>query len=82
MGKKVGIITMHKVQNYGSALQAYALQHVIEKMGHNVEIIDYVYPNEYHMQFVCKQSALRRLISHTIEIVRGFPRKKKMKAFD
>ena len=82
MGKKVGIITMHKVQNYGSALQAYALQHVIEKMGHNVEIIDYVYPNEYHMQFVCKQSALRRLISHTIEIMRGFPRKKKMKAFD
>ena len=33
MGKKIGIITMHKVLNYGSALQAYARQRVIEKKG-------------------------------------------------
>ena len=45
--KKVGIITMHKVVNYGSALQAYALQRVIEKLGYDCEIIDYVYPNKY-----------------------------------
>lgn len=82
MGKKVGIITMHKVLNYGSALQAYALQYVIEKMGHDVEIIDYIYPNEYHQQFVHKPCALRRLISYTIEMLRGFPRKKRMKAFE
>mgnify|MGYP007124142778 CR=1 FL=1 len=24
---KIGIITMHRVPNFGSALQAYALQH-------------------------------------------------------
>lgn len=82
MGKKVGIITMHKVLNYGSALQAYALQRVIEKMGHDVEIIDYIYPNEYHKQFFRKPSILRRLISLTIEILRGFPRKRRTKAFE
>lgn len=46
--KKVGIITMHKVINYGSALQAYALQQKIENLGYESFLIDYVYPNEYH----------------------------------
>ena len=41
--EKVGIITLHRVRNYGSVLQAYALQEVIKKMGYNVELIDY-YP--------------------------------------
>lgn len=41
---KIGIITMHKVLNYGSALQAYALQYVIQQMGYDVELIDYDYP--------------------------------------
>ena len=72
---------MHKVLNYGSALQAYALQHVIEKMGHDVEIIDYIYPNEYHMKFIHKRSVISRLISYTIELLRGFPRHKRIKAF-
>ena len=39
---------MHKVLNCGSAIQAYALQYFIEKIGHKAEIIDYEYPNKYH----------------------------------
>ena len=46
--KKIGIITIHKIYNYGSVLQAYALQNVCESMGYIVEIIDYKFPNEYH----------------------------------
>lgn len=38
---KVGIITFHRAMNYGAILQAYALQHAIEKLGHDSEIIDY-----------------------------------------
>lgn len=40
---KIGILTHHYVNNYGSFLQAYSLQKVIEKEfpEHNVEIIDY-----------------------------------------
>ncbi len=49
--KRVGIITMHKVLNFGSALQAYALQKVVSDFGYNCEIIDYIYPNKYHKQF-------------------------------
>lgn len=37
-------MTMHKVQNYGSALQAYALQKYLDKLGYKNEIIDYLYP--------------------------------------
>lgn len=41
--KKIGIITLHRVGNYGSVLQTYALQKKIEEKGNEVEIIDY-YP--------------------------------------
>lgn len=49
--KTVGIITMHKVPNIGSALQAYALQKIVSDFGYNCELIDYIYPNNYHKQF-------------------------------
>lgn len=42
--KKIGIMTMHKVLNYGSALQAYATQKFIEKSGYECELIDFLYP--------------------------------------
>ena len=38
-------MTMHKVLNYGSALQAYALQHQISSTGNDAELIDYIFPN-------------------------------------
>lgn len=38
---KVGILTYHAAHNYGSALQAYALQQTIRSLGHDVEIIDF-----------------------------------------
>lgn len=38
---KVGIISMQRVVNYGSFLQAYSLKSVIEKLGHEVEFVDY-----------------------------------------
>lgn len=45
---KVGIITKHRIHNYGSFMQAYGLQNTIEKLGYEVEIIDYLYPNSFH----------------------------------
>ncbi len=40
--KKVGIITMHRVRNYGSVLQTYALQRALEKLNCDARIIDYI----------------------------------------
>ena len=50
MSQTVGIMTMHRVLNYGSVLQAYALQHTIQAMGHHCELIDYHFPNEFFIR--------------------------------
>ena len=42
--KRVGLVTWHYYSNFGSALQAYALQETIKKMGYPVEIINYRNP--------------------------------------
>ena len=39
---KVAIITLHRVYNYGSALQAYATQTVFERAGYEAQVIDYI----------------------------------------
>lgn len=41
MDKKVGILTFHYAINYGAVLQAYALTKACEKLGCDVEIINY-----------------------------------------
>ncbi|MEE0996130.1 MAG: polysaccharide pyruvyl transferase family protein [Paludibacteraceae bacterium] len=46
--KTVGIITMHKVQNFGSALQAFALQYIVGTLGFEGVLIDYKFPNKDH----------------------------------
>ena len=44
----IGIITIHKINNYGSVFQAYALQKACEYLGYQTEIIDYNFPNSFH----------------------------------
>ena len=39
--RKVGIMSMQRIANYGSFLQAYALKQLIEEIGCNVEFVDY-----------------------------------------
>ena len=60
--KKIGILTMHRVQNYGSALQAYALQEYINRLGYDAELIDYIFPNGKHKQ----HRSLKKQIRHTL----------------
>lgn len=51
MKKRIGIITIVKVNNYGAELQAYALQKKLNLMGHDAEIIDYLfYKNKAHIK--------------------------------
>lgn len=42
--KKIGIITWHYYANFGSVLQAYALQETISKMGYKAEFVNYHNP--------------------------------------
>lgn len=55
MAKKVEVITLQRVPNYGSVLQAYATQKAIENLGFEAEIINY-FPERMH-----KKAMLRRI---------------------
>lgn len=61
--KKIGIMTMHRVLNCGSALQAYSLQQFLENNGYDVEIIDYIYPNKYHKSYTDQRGIFRKFAS-------------------
>ena len=52
--KKINIITLHRIVNYGSVLQAYATQKVFENKNLDVEFIDY-YPERMHMLGMLKR---------------------------
>ena len=41
---RIGTLTLHRSQNYGGLLQAFALQYVLKALGFTSEIIDYWYP--------------------------------------
>ena len=41
MKEKIGLLTMHDTINYGSLLQTFATYAAIEKLGYEVEVIDY-----------------------------------------
>ena len=41
---KVGILTFHRAHNYGAVLQCYALQEILKRKGHDVQVIDYRQP--------------------------------------
>lgn len=38
---KVGIMSMQRIENYGSFLQSYGLKKILEEMGHEVYFVDY-----------------------------------------
>ncbi len=52
--KKIDVITLHRIVNYGSVLQAYATQAVLTQKGYEVEFIDY-YPERMHMLGMLKR---------------------------
>ena len=76
---KIGIITMHKVLNFGSVLQAYALQRKLRQMGYENEIIDYKYED------TSRRKSLAGSIAAVVRsVLFGFPEarmKRKFRAF-
>ena len=38
---KIGILSMHRILNYGSFFQAYSLKRILESLGHEVVFVDY-----------------------------------------
>lgn len=47
---KIGILTWHYYSNFGSRLQAYAMQTIIQKLGYDVILINYRNPEYVHIK--------------------------------
>ncbi|MBP3374282.1 MAG: polysaccharide pyruvyl transferase family protein [Bacteroidaceae bacterium] len=78
---KIGIITMHKVLNYGSALQAYALQRKLFLMGYDNELIDYLFPPA-NKKKITISAIIQTIIIFLRNAVVGFPTARKKKRFE
>ena len=52
---KIGILTMQRIVNNGSLLQAYGLKKVIESFGHTVEFVDYKISDGDFERFTSKE---------------------------
>ena len=81
---KIGILSMQRIVNYGSFLQAYGLKKEIEKLGQEVEFVDYtvepclVKKPEYKVGFLkqCKKFC-RETIKNILKITRVLLLKRK-----
>ncbi len=61
--KKIGIITYHKFYNYGSMLQAFALQRYLEDNGSDAEIINYTIKDNKEKKSDILLSRLKRIFN-------------------
>lgn len=76
--KKIGIMTMHRIVNYGSFLQAYALKKTIEKnLNCNVTFIDY----KYEKSLVKDKNTILKKIVNNKNILNFIKKKKVQKKF-
>ncbi|HMM07363.1 MAG TPA: polysaccharide pyruvyl transferase family protein [Clostridiales bacterium] len=83
---RVGIVTLHRVFNYGSVLQAYATQRVIEKMGYQPFIVDYIMPHTKNFEIWKQrppeiQGVLRTGVYHTAKLASIMLKKKTFGGF-
>lgn len=63
---KIAIITFHCSYNFGSVLQAYALQQVMMREGHSVSVIDYRGRdfNQYRLMRIARPKTMLNLITN------------------
>lgn len=75
---RVGILTFHRAHNYGAVLQCYALQEVLKKMGHEVEVIDYrqSWTEEVYKSFSFRvMKVWCKTVRSSIGYIRRFPQR-------
>lgn len=82
--KKVGIITFHAPHNYGSMLQAYALQQVILGMGYDCEIINFrsIAQKEMYMPIFMRGTLYGKCVRFIIQATYALGILKKYRLFE
>ena len=75
---KVGILSMQRIQNYGSFLQAYGLKHILEELGCEVQFVDY-HPGETLIPADGGTGIMRKLSKVTDVLKQDGPLKEKLR---
>jgi len=68
---RVGILTIHAADNYGSVLQSYATQKALQNIGAEAVILDYRCPkisNEYGVKRILSQHGLKRKLEAALRV--------------
>lgn len=79
MNKKIGIITFHAAENFGSALQAYALQKILQEYGFDVSIIDAILDLDMQQYNIFKTYLYLEHPKNLVRDILHFPYTKKRK---
>lgn len=82
-GKHIGIMTFFRVNNYGAVLQAYGLSTTLEKLGYDVEIIDYEckYLEKPYRFENLRNKGISAYLASLFGYFTRFPRNKKFRQF-
>ena len=67
---KIGILTLTLHSNYGGILQAYALQTVLERMGHEVEVLNRPYKDSKTKWFQIPKRIIKKILGRDVIIFR------------
>jgi hypothetical protein len=79
---KALLVTIFKVPNYGSVLQAYATQQTLENMGIDVEVLDYDHTNsEWSVAHGMSRQGLKNKIGRLLGLKPHHRKAKKLKRF-
>lgn len=81
--RRVGILTFHAAHNYGSSLQAYALQQTLDKLGIENEFINFRTERQKDQyRPLTKRKGLKYLIKNTYFLLHYAARNKKYHLFE
>ena len=74
---KIGIMSMQRIRNYGSFMQAYALKKIVESLGNEVEFIDY----KFEKSLLPDNNELISKIKNNLNIIQFIKKRRSIKRF-
>lgn len=80
---KTGILTFHRVYNYGAVLQAYCTQKILDDLGIENEIIDFSMPGQQDFtSMYSTRNGVKRFLKTLLLVPFHHDRKNRIKKFD
>ena len=80
---KIGILTFHRVYNYGAVLQAYSLQKILDDLGMDNEIIDFsTVKQRDFLSLYSVHNGLKRFLKTMLLLPFHQERKRRIEQFD